>query len=80
MDAMFKSLGSCKLPKSSPPSNEPFFAATPSMSTGTTQDDMDEPRDLAHNARNEIKEIAARVTGKKKQAMVCNNFKCNSFG
>ncbi|KAF4528296.1 hypothetical protein B566_EDAN014971 [Ephemera danica] len=67
MDAMFKSLGSCKLPKpaSPPPSPPPgptlFAAATSSTATGA-HEEAEDPKDLAHNVRNELREMAARRT------------------
>ncbi|XP_059491025.1 activated Cdc42 kinase-like isoform X3 [Neocloeon triangulifer] len=66
MDAMFKSFGSPSKQHESPPSSPLTKAPPPPL-------EVEESRDVAHNVRNELREIAARVTGgsgKKKQATV----------
>ncbi|CAB3384897.1 Hypothetical predicted protein [Cloeon dipterum] len=73
MDAMFKSFGSpSKTPQrvESPPPSP--MAKVPLPLTPSLPVEPEESRDVTHNVRNELREIAARVTGssKKKQATV----------
>ncbi|XP_065338775.1 activated Cdc42 kinase-like isoform X3 [Cloeon dipterum] len=73
MDAMFKSFGSpSKTPQrmESPPPSP--MAKVPLPLTPSLPVEQEESRDVTHNVRNELREIAARVTGgsKKKQATV----------
>lgn len=56
MDAVFKSFGDSKVP---PPPPSPGLPPPPSS-----------PLDETINVRNELREMAAKVTGKKKQATV----------
>jgi activated CDC42 kinase 1 len=75
MDAMFKSFGSPSKPphKESPPPS-PMTKAPPLL-PALHPHELEESRDVSHNMRNELREIAARVTAcgsshKKKQATV----------
>lgn len=78
MDAMFKSFGSPSKPpyKESPPPS-PMTKFAPPLPQSHPLLESEESRDVSHNMRNELREIAARVTGgacgsshKKKQATV----------